>query len=205
MTPRSMILAAATALVAACGQSASNDTSDTAATESAGPATQPAAGAMMQAHMQMQQAMAGAQGENAAETWVRKMIEHHRGAIAMSEAFIAQGGDSAIIEKARTTAEDQRRDMQELERLLSAGVSGSGAATAFADAERTMNEQMMAAQGANPSQTWLRMMIAHHRGGAQMAEIVIAQGGNTEVATLARRSAEKQNREIAELERLLAA
>lgn len=204
MTPRSMILAAATALVAACGQSASNDASDTAGTESAGPATQ-AAGPMMQAHMQMQQAMAGVQGENAAETWVRKMIEHHRGAITMSEAFIAQGGDSAIIEKARTTAEDQRRDMQELERLLSAGVSGSGAATAFADAERTMNDQMMAAQGASPSETWLRMMIAHHRGGAQMAEIVIAQGGNTEVTALARRSTEKQNREIAELERLLAA
>ncbi|OYX46296.1 MAG: DUF305 domain-containing protein, partial [Sphingomonas sp. 32-66-10] len=39
----------------------------------------------MPAEMAMHEKMMKAKGANASETWVRKMIEHHRGAIAMSQ------------------------------------------------------------------------------------------------------------------------
>ena len=68
--------------------------------------------------MQMHERMMAAQGANASETWVRKMIEHHRGAIEMSNVLVNQGGEQAVVEKARKTAEDQRREIQELERML---------------------------------------------------------------------------------------
>ena len=159
---------------------------------------------LMDSHMRMQSAMAAAVGANASETWVRKMIEHHRGAIEMSEILVAQGGDPNVVEKARMTVQEQRRDQQELERMLQAGISGgSGSANPFQEAEARMNERMMAASGATPSETWVRMMIEHHRGGAEIANILVRQGGDPEVVAMARRMAEMQTRDIAELERLL--
>lgn len=159
---------------------------------------------LMDAHMRMQSALAGAQGANASETWVRKMIEHHRGAVEISEILISQGGDPNMLERARMTAQEQRRDQQELERMLRAGISGgSGPANPFQEAEARMNERMMAASGATPSETWVRMMIEHHRGGADMANILVRQGGDPGVVAMARRTAEKQNRDLTQLERLL--
>ncbi len=153
--------------------------------------------------MQMGERMMAAIGQNAAETWVRKMIEHHRGAIAMVEILEGQGGDARVLEKARETAAKQRRELQELERMLAGGVSGNAPANPYEQGERRAHERMMAATGANPSETWLRKMIEHHRGGVEMSEIVIAQGGNPEVKEMARRSAAEQRRDIAALERLL--
>lgn len=156
-----------------------------------------------QAEMQMGERMMAAVGQNAAETWVRKMIEHHRGAIEMSEILERQGGDPQVVEKARETAAEQRRELQELERVLEGGVSGNQPANPYAEGERQSHERMMAAVGATPSETWLRKMIEHHRAGIQMSEMVIAQGGNAQVADIARRTAAAQNRDIAALERLL--
>ena len=156
-----------------------------------------------QAEMQMGERMMAAVGQNAAETWVRKMIEHHRGAIEMTDILERQGGDPQVLEKARETVEEQRRELQELERMLQGGVSGNAPANPYAEGERRSHERMMAAVGANPSETWLRKMIEHHRGGIEMSEIVIAQGGNPQVTDMARRSAAAQRRDIEALERLL--
>ena len=156
-----------------------------------------------QAEMQMGERMMAAVGQNAAETWLRKMIEHHRGAIEMSEILERQGSDPQVVEKARETAEAQRRELQGLERMLQGAVSGNQPVNPYAEGERRSHERMMAAVGATPSETWLRKMIEHHRGGIEMSEIVIAQGGNAQVADLARRSAAAQRRDIDALERLL--
>ena len=202
------LLAAAAALPVLVGCGDSGEQTSTADLNNLAMADQGQAAApsntLMDAHMRMQSAMAAAVGSKASETWVRKMIEHHRGAIEMSEMLVAQGGDPNVVEKARMTAQEQRRDLQELERMLQAGVSGgSGSANPFQEAEARMNERMMAASGATPSESWVRMMIEHHRGGAEMANILVRQGGDPEVVAVARRTAEKQNRDIAELERLL--
>ncbi|TFI58445.1 DUF305 domain-containing protein [Sphingomonas parva] len=157
-----------------------------------------------QAEMQMHERMMAAQGQNAAETFVRKMIEHHRGGIAMSEVLIAQGGEPAVLEKARKTSADQQKEIQELERMLQGGVSGNSPANPYAEGEKKMHDLMMAATGANPSETWLRKMIEHHKGAVQMSQMVVEQGGNPQVAAVARKTADKQTKEIAELERMLA-
>ncbi len=206
---RMMTLLAAAAVVpvlASCGDSGNQ--ASTADLDNLAAADQSQAAApsnpLMDAHMRMQSAMANAQGANASETWVRKMIEHHRGAVEMSEILISQGGDPNVLERARMTAQEQRRDQQELERMLQAGISGgSGPANPFQEAEARMNERMMAVSGATPSETWVRMMIEHHRGAAEMSNILARQAGNPAVVAMARRDAEKQNRDIAVLERLL--
>ena len=155
--------------------------------------------------MQMHQRMTAATGANASETWVRKMIEHHRGAVQMSQILINQGGDAGFVQMARTGAEKQQREIGELERVLAGGVTGgSGEANPYVAVEQSMHQQMMAATGANLSETWARKMIAHHQGAVDMSEVLIRQGGaNPQVLALARRVSEDQRREIAHLEAML--
>lgn len=159
-----------------------------------------------QAEMQMMQRMEAAQGANPSETWTRMMIEHHRGAIAMNDIVLAQGGDPQVLEKARMTTEMQRKEIAELEALLPAGgarASAAGAQNPYAQAVSQMHERMMAATGANPSETWLRKMIPHHRGGADMSNVLLELGGDPRVIEKARMTAQKQTQEANELERML--
>jgi uncharacterized protein (DUF305 family) len=159
-----------------------------------------------QAEMQMHDRMMAAQGANASETWVRKMIEHHQGAIAMNDILISQGGEAAVVAKARQTSQDQGREVQQLQRMVQAGGIGagtSGNANPYGQSERTMHDRMMAAKGTSLSETWTRKMIEHHRGAVDMSNVLIRQGGEPKVLELARMTAEKQTKEIEELERML--
>ena len=154
--------------------------------------------------MRMRNDMMAATGANASETWVRKMIAHHRGTVEMSQVLINGGGDPAFVQMARTGAEKQQREIGELERLLAGGITGgSGEANPFGPVEQTMHQQMMAATGASLSETWARKMIAHHQGAVDMSEILIRQGGNPQVLAMARRTVEDQRREMAHLEAML--
>ena len=205
---RSLVAASLLAMAAACGGGASttDNQSMTNMQEPMGNGTAEAmpSGPFAQAEMQMHERMTAATGANASETWVRKMIEHHRGAVAMSQVLIDAGGDPGFVQMARTGAEKQQREIGELERMLAGGIAGgSGEANPYGPAERSMHRQMMAATGANLSETWARKMIAHHQGAVDMSEILIRQGGNPQVVALARRTAEDQRREIAHLEAML--
>ena len=191
------------AVVAACGDAASNNEQDTNMQGNESAQAMPS-GPFSDAEMQMHGRMVAAIGANASETWVRKMIEHHRGAVAMSQILIDGGGEPDFVEMARMTVEKQQREIGELERLLSAGITGgSGEPNPYAPLEQNMHQQMMAATGANISETWARKMIAHHQGAVDMSEVLIRQGGNPQVVAIARRTAEDQRREIAHLEAML--
>ncbi len=122
--------------------------------------------------------MAAAQGANPSETWTRKMIEHHRGAIAITDVLTSQGGDPQVLEMARMGAEKQRREIMELENLLSAGTTGGSTSgtNLYSQAAEQMHQRMAAAAGANPSETWTRKMIEHHRGGVAMSNVLIEAG-----------------------------
>ena len=156
------------------------------------------------AETEMRQQMMVAVGGNAAETWVRKMIEHHRGAIAMSQSLIHSEGDPTLTEMARADVEEQQRELGELQRILTAGIpSRSNKPNPFGPAEQSMHQQMSAATGADLSETWARKMIAHHRGAVAMAEILIWEGGNPQVVEMARDVAANQSRKIEVLENRL--
>lgn len=90
--------------------------------------------------------------------------------------------------------------------LQAGGIGGgtTGNANPYTQSEQTMHDRMMAATGANPSETWLRKMIEHHRGAVDMSNILIQQGGDPKVLEKARMTAQKQQKEIQDLERMLA-
>ena len=204
---RAALGASLMALAAGCGGAGTNESANSSNAQQ--PAGNEAAmavpsGPFSQVEMQMNERMMAATGANASETWARKMIEHHRGAIDMSRILIEQGGDAEFVQMARQGSEKQQREIAELERMIAGGISGgTGEANPYRDAEQQMHQQMMAASGANLTETWARKMIAHHRGAVAMSEILVAHGGDPEMVAMARRVITDQRREAEHLEGML--
>lgn len=57
-------------------------------------------------------------GAEASETWVRQMIEHHRGAIAMSKIAVAQANDKEARTMAQKDIAMQEKDIASLQSWL---------------------------------------------------------------------------------------
>lgn len=70
------------------------------------------------AEMKMHQRMMSAMGVDASETWVRKMIEHHRGAIETSRIVLQHTRDPKIRQMANKAISEQERGIAELQAWL---------------------------------------------------------------------------------------
>lgn len=70
------------------------------------------------AEMDMHKKMMSAVGNDATETWVRKMIEHHRGAIAMSRIVLRDTRDANVRSMATKSEAEQTREIGELQAWL---------------------------------------------------------------------------------------
>ncbi|WP_375292527.1 DUF305 domain-containing protein [Sphingomonas melonis] len=71
-----------------------------------------------QAEMDMHQKMMAAKAGDAAEMWTRKMIEHHRGAIAMSRVAVRDAKDAQTRQMAQMAITKQEKDIVELQAWL---------------------------------------------------------------------------------------
>lgn len=72
----------------------------------------------MPAEMAMHDKMMAAKGTNVGETWTRKMIEHHRGALAMSQIVLKESDDPMVRQMAQKTIDMQTKDIAELNKML---------------------------------------------------------------------------------------
>ena len=195
--------------VAACGQSGSGN--DAMANDHAMMGNEAMEHAMMsdpsnpyaQSEMKMNEAMMAAVGTDVSDTWVKKMIEHHRGAVDMSNVLLSQNPTPEARTMAERTIAKQTRDIQELEKLAKQGAADPASAEPYRAGGQQMHERMMAAKGADASETWIRKMIEHHRGGVEMSNVVLANGAAGEVRRMAEKTKADQTKEIGELERML--
>ena len=81
----------------------------------------------------MHDAMRLAHGADVSETWVRNMIEHHRGAVVMSDILLRQKKvPAAIWRTAEATRSDQQKEIHVLEHILQ-GKPGNSLSVAFGD------------------------------------------------------------------------
>ena len=114
------VAAAALLATAACSQGNSGANESTGGTEvtelksenataSPGAMTPATQTPFTQAEMAMNERMMAASGATPADSWARKMIEHHRGAIAMSEIVLEQQPTPQVREMAQKTIEKQRK------------------------------------------------------------------------------------------------
>ncbi|MGL5865687.1 MAG: DUF305 domain-containing protein [Dermatophilaceae bacterium] len=81
--------------------------------------------------------------------------------------------------------------------------SGNGTATMPGMATDEQLDQLAAADGVAAERLFLTLMIAHHRGGVEMAEVARSNARTDEVRTLATAISEAQEAEIALLRSLL--
>lgn len=141
-------------------------------------------------------------------TFAQHMIPHHQQAIQMSDVVLGkQGVDSRVVTLATQIKAAQGPEIQEMQTWLSQW----GAPTAMADhgaMTGMMSEQDMAAlnqaQGAQASKLFLTQMIAHHQGAIAMAQDEIKSGQNTSAVALAHSIADSQQRQIADMQAMLA-
>jgi uncharacterized protein (DUF305 family) len=70
------------------------------------------------AEIRMHDRMMQAMGTDDAETWTRKMIEHHRGAIEMSQIALREARDRETRMMAQKTIAMQRQDIAKLQDWL---------------------------------------------------------------------------------------
>ena len=198
--------AAATALalvIAACGQEAAqNEQNEMAANEMNAMMADPN-NPFAHAEMQMNDRIMAAVGINAGDTWVRKMIEHHRGAVEMSRQLLTLNPPANVAEMAQMSIDKQGKEITELEKLVATGSPDPASSELYREASTTMHDAMMAAKGAGVPETYLRKMLEHHKGAVALSDVALANGATGAVRAQVEKTRADQLKEIAHLEAML--
>lgn len=194
--PRTAATLLATASLAACGShqnGASNAQGDATANEVSAAATD-ASNPFADAEKQMSDAMMAATGSNAGQTWALKMIAHHQGAIAMSKLVLGQNPTAEVAKMARDDIDKQTKDVGSIRKLLNGGAPDPKSAELYRPAMMNMQQAMTSASGASVSETYLRKMLAHHKGAVAMSDAALENGVSGAMkAQVEKTKAENQN------------
>lgn len=188
--------------LASCGSGGDDPDRNAGATTSAD-APMAMGGPFAEAETRMNEAMMAAVGIDVSDTWVRKMIAHHRGAVEMSNLVLAQNPSAEVAKMAREIVAKQTAEIADLEKLVAKGKPDPASAEPFRASATTMHSAMMAATGADVSETYLRKMIEHHKGAVAMSEVALAQGVTGAVRASAQKVRDDQRKEIAMTEAML--
>lgn len=160
-------------------------------------------GPFAESEMAMDKAMKAAVGVDAADTWVKKMIAHHQGAIDISRIVVGLKPTAEVARMAQMTIDSQGAEIEALKALARSGAPDPDSATLYEDATTEMHNAMMAASGATPSETYLAKMLAHHRGAVAMSDIALANGATGAVRSQIEETRAEQLKEIATVEAML--
>lgn len=157
-------------------------------------------GPFAKSEMDMDTAMKNAVGVDAADTWVKKMIAHHQGAIDMSRIVLGLQPTPDVAKMAQMTIDNQGTEIEALKALAKSGAPNPESASLYQAAMVKMHEDMMAASGANASETYLAKMLAHHRGAVAMSDIALANGATGTVRAQIEETRAEQLKEVAMVE-----
>lgn len=204
MTKTSLAIAtsAIALLVTACGTNEEAVTNE-AAGNNANAMMADAGGPFAQSAMQMNERMMAAVGTDVGDTWVRKMIEHHQGAIDMSRIVLPQNPRPDVAEMARMTIEKQGKEIEDLRKLVKQGSPDPQSGELYRPAVTQMHDAMMAATGADVSETFLRKMLEHHRGAVAMSDIALQNGVSGAVRQQVQKTRDDQQKEAQMVEAML--
>jgi uncharacterized protein (DUF305 family) len=151
--------------------------------------------------------------------WLDGMVQHHTGALRMSE-FVFDIGQPGVGALAKSIWRDQAQEIKAMGQWRKAwypeapvypvALKSGGDPNSMAGLERMSAAQIQGMQmaGSTPTRdtrvTWfLEGMIAHHGGALVMAHDALSKSSNTTVRRLAREIIVVQRREILELRRML--
>lgn len=195
-------------LLAACGGSGGeqNASNDMAKNEAATHDTNMMADAnnpFAQSEMQMSERTMSAIGVDVGDTWVRKIIEHHQGAIDMSRIMLQQSPPVDVAKMAQDAITKQEKEIADLRKLVKEGSPNQQSAEPYQAAEKQMHEAMMAAKGADVTETFMRKMLEHHKGGVALSDVVLNNGVTGQIRAHAEKTKNGQQKEAEMVEAML--
>lgn len=156
-----------------------------------------------QSEMGMSERMMSAVGADVGDTWVRKMIEHHQGAIDMSRIMLEQSPPEDVAKMAQDTITKQEREIADLRKLVKDGSSNPQSAGPYKAAEKQMHDAMMAAKGSNVAEMFMRKMLEHHKGGVALSDAALSNGVTGAVRSHAQKTKDGQQKEADMVEAML--
>ena len=163
----------------------------------------------------------GGRGFNATDVaFATDMVQHHAQALTMVDLTVQREVSpelAALADRIRTA---QGPEIEELTNLLEewgepvpetvrdhANAHGGGHAEMDSEMPGMQSQEdldeLATLSGAEFEEEWLDMMIDHHEGALEMAEVELEDGESREALRLARRVTAAQDREIGEMERLV--
>ena len=211
------VFAAATAALVAAGCSGASTDQPTAAPAVPSAASSPAASAPAGSPIP-------AEHNEADVVFARGMIPHHLQAIAMASQASDRAASQEVKDLAARIDQEQGPEIEQMNQMLDAwgaprpqpgsttmpGMPGHGMPglpMGGMPIQGMMTQEQMQQLGAQSGpgfdRMFLQMMIEHHTGAVQMAQIEQAQGLNLQAKELAGTITGDQQREIAEMQALL--
>lgn len=188
--------------VASCG-STEEPAEAPAANETDGMAMADANNPFNASEMQMNEKMMAAVGTDAGDNWAKKMIEHHQGAIVMSQVMLEQDPTPDVEKMARMGIDKQQKDIEAIRKLLKTGSPDNESAKLYQPAMVEMHEKMMAAKGADVSETFMRKMLEHHRGAVAMSDVALRNGVSGALRQQVEKTKDENQKEAAMVEAML--
>ena len=161
------------------------------------------AGPFANVEMRMNDAMMAAVGVDAGDSWVRKMIEHHKGAVDMSRLVLTMNPSAHVAQMANGIIEKQTKEIAALQKLVAQGTPAAASAEIYRPAMGQMHNAMMAVSGADLSETFHRKMLEHHKGAIALSDAALANGVSGAIRTQVEKTRADQQREVETIEAML--
>lgn len=151
---------------------------------------------------------------NAADVaFARNMIPHHQQALDMAAMVPSSSANADLRVMATHIASDQRAEIETMTALLARWGESEGSGHDAPGGHDGMAMQGMvdgatldrirSSRGTAFDTAWITAMIGHHRGAVAMAQTEMAHGQSPEAVKLAEWIVAAQQREIAQMNRLL--
>lgn len=156
---------------------------------------------------------------SADEMFVTMMIPHHEQAIEMADQILAKDGiDERVVTLAEQIKAAQGPEIQTMKGWLEdwgipyddsmSDMGGMGGMGGMDHGDGMMSDDDMAAldaaTGVEATRLFLEGMVGHHQGAVTMAQMVLNNGENPDVAALAQQIIDGQTAEITTMQDILA-
>jgi uncharacterized protein (DUF305 family) len=140
--------------------------------------------------------LTGLTGQQFEVQWLSMMIEHHEGAIDMSQLAADRASHQEVKTIAQNIIRDQDREVAEMTSWLKQWYNTEPVANMMHDDMHGMAVMLQNLKGDEFDKAFLQLMTQHHQGAIVMAALVPSRATHAELMTLAQKITTAQQAEI---------
>ena len=135
---------------------------------------------------------------------VAMLIEHHDGAIRLSDLELQKGDDAdtkAIAQKNKDQQTKERQDLQRLQQQL--GGPGMGMSADMKAKQAKAEKELSSASGHDADHVFLKHMTEHHKDGIQMVQNSLPNLKNDELKQMGQKMVQDQQRDVEKMQKMM--